>query len=554
MSDFLFPEMGRLTDQQVRYAPPARRLKQVEAAEELRREIDPGRAYPYAFVCFRVTGYRPDDAAPVMIPGDALRQDLSRFMRLVERSLPAVPGGQTAEPMLSLEEIGKKFGVSTKTVRRWRSRGLVGRKVTQNGRSRLGFPASAVEKFATDHPEELARGARFSHLGEEEKWDILRRAARLAAAGASLTEATRRIARRLNRSAETVRYTIKRHDAKRPERAIFPRLTGPLSRADKRAIYELHNQGTAVENIAKQYKRAPGTIHRTINRARADELLKAPVDYIYHESFDDPAMAETILAAMPGQDAFESDRKNRKIPKDVPPEFTPLYEVPLLSKEQEQHLFRQMNFLKHGMKGLQDRIDRADPARSDLDEFDALRRRAEEVKETLIQCNMRLVVSIAKKHSGAADGLFELVSDGNVSLIRAVEKFDFSRNNKFSTYASWAIMKNFARSIPDEKTQRDRYMTGHEELFEARPDNRTDEQECLAKAEQAKYRVNQLLSSLDPRTQEVIRMRAGLDGDERTLEQIGQHFGITKERVRQINVRGMKILREKAAAEKIDLP
>jgi len=92
-------------------------------------------------------------------------------------------------------------------------------------------------------------------------------------------------------------------------------------------------------------------------------------------------------------------------------------------------------------------------------------------------------------------------------------------------------------------------------VFEAKADNRTDEQECLTRADQARDRINQLLADLDPRTREVIRMRAGLDGsEEMTLEQIGQHFGITKERVRQINVRGMKQLREKASTAKIDLP
>ena len=72
------------------------------------------------------------------------------------------------------------------------------------------------------------------------------------------------------------------------------------------------------------------------------------------------------------------------------------------------------------------------------------------VKNQIIRANLRLVVSIAKKHVGRSDNFFELVSDGNMSLIRAVEKFDYARGNKFSTYASWAIMKNFIRSIPIE--------------------------------------------------------------------------------------------------------
>jgi RNA polymerase sigma factor (sigma-70 family) len=249
-------------------------------------------------------------------------------------------------------------------------------------------------------------------------------------------------------------------------------------------------------------------------------------------------------------------------PKDVPAELASQYEWPLLNKEQEQHLFRQMNFLKY--KAAQRRarlmlpsgkIDAAHARTADLEEIDRLQAEANEVKERLISANMRLVTSIAKRHSGQTDNFFELLSDGNMSLIRAVEKFDFGRGFKFSTYASWAIMKNFARSIPEEKHRRERYVTGHEDLFDAAPDNRSDEQEAVASAEQAAHRVNRLLEYLDPRERQIIRMRAGLDDGAKamTLEEIGQQLGITKERVRQLNVRIMKKLREIAADQQMDL-
>jgi len=173
----------------------------------------------------------------------------------------------------------------------------------------------------------------------------------------------------------------------------------------------------------------------------------------------------------------------------------------------------------------------------------------------LIECNQRLVHSLATKHLNPGQNLDELKSDANISLMRAVEKFDYGRGFKFSTYATWAVMKNFARSIPDENTRKMRYVTGTDELFEGRADVRTDEQDLLAVADAARSRVNRLLEYLDPRTREVIKMRTGMDGSsEMTLEQIGNHFGITKERVRQINVRGMKQLRERAAAEGTELP
>ena len=168
---------------------------------------------------------------------------------------------------------------------------------------------------------------------------------------------------------------------------------------------------------------------------------------------------------------------------------------------------------------------------------------------------MRLVVNIAKRHCVQTDNFFELLSDGNMSLIRAVEKFDFGRGFKFSTYASWAIMKNFARSIPDEKHRRERFVTGHDEVFEVAPDNRTDEHEILATHERATHSVNRLLEYLEPREREIIRMRAGLDDHAKgmTLEEIGQQFGITKERVRQLNARAMKKLRSLAEEQAIEL-
>jgi RNA polymerase sigma factor (sigma-70 family) len=243
-----------------------------------------------------------------------------------------------------------------------------------------------------------------------------------------------------------------------------------------------------------------------------------------------------------------------RAPKDVPPELAPLYETPLLTREQEAHMFRQMNFLKHMLKQSSDRLRKpdgtVDPEKvrtGDLDRIEELQAKVDTVRDHLIACNMRLVVSIAKRHAGQGDNFFELLSDGNMSLMRAVDKFDFSRGNKFSTYASWAIMKNFARSIPEERHHRERYLTGHEDVFDASPDVRTDEAEQVGAAEQAAKRVNRLLDYLEPREREIIRLRAGLDAPEgMTLEQIGQRLGITKERVRQLNVRIMKKLRDLA--------
>ena len=116
-------------------------------------------------------------------------------------------------------------------------------------------------------------------------------------------------------------------------------------------------------------------------------------------------------------------------------------------------------------------------------------------------------------------------------------------------------MKNFARSIPEETHRRERFVTCHEDLFDCAPDNRTDEQECLAAAEQASQSGQSSAGLLRHREREILRMRAGLDGGNpaMTLEKIGEKIGITKERVRQLNLRIMKKLKDIARDQHMDL-
>jgi RNA polymerase primary sigma factor len=575
VTSFKQPALKELTDQQVRFAPPARRVEQLARAEQLLAEIVPDKRYPYPFICWRVTEYRPNTHTNLLIPGADLIHDLRLMIeamagkvealadKIESKALP-LPLERAPEPVVTLEEISKKLNVSTKTIRRWRRFGLVGQPIVANGKRQVGYLQSVVERFMKTHPDRVERGSRFSQMSEEERADILRRARRLSrVSGGTLTEVSRRIARRLGRSVETVRYTIKNHDQQHPEQALFPNLTGPLDAAAKQAIYNSWKRRIKVDTLAKRFQRTRSSIYRVVNEVRAQRLLEQPLDYIPHPSFDDPALEATIRAPMPDAEVYEAKRRAMHAPKDVPPELASCYEYPLLSKVQEQHLFRKMNFLKHKAAKLRNQLrkeggegNEVDPARirnQMLEEIEELQKEASAVKELLINANMRLVVSIAKKHAAQTDNFFELVSDGNMSLIRAVEKFDFGRGFKFSTYASWAIMKNFARTIPDEIHRRERFVTGHEELFEIAPDTRSDEHEILATHERATRSVNRLLEYLEPREREIIRMRAGLDADPRTLEEIGQQFGITKERVRQLNARAMKKLRTIAEDQDLDM-
>jgi len=176
LDQFQIPALKELAEQQVRFAPPARRLEQLARAEKLLAEVDPTRHYPYQFVCYRITEFRSDAYADLLIRGDVVEHDLCVFIEALAKTTPAVPVEAIAEPVLTLEQISKRLNVSTKTITRWRDRGLVSRKVLANGRRQVGFVQSVVDRFLATHGEHVERSAQFSQLSETEKEEIVRRA------------------------------------------------------------------------------------------------------------------------------------------------------------------------------------------------------------------------------------------------------------------------------------------------------------------------------------------------------------------------------------------
>ncbi len=333
-----------------------------------------------------------------------------------------------------------------------------------------------------------------------------------------------------------------------------PRTPRPSSfdEASKARFYRSFLQGASVDLLAQESGRSSAGVLRAINEMRARRLLEIKIEAMSNPSFDEPKASVEILAPLPAPADGKAPRRI-KPPEGVPPYLASLYDVPLLNREQEAHLFRKMNFLKHRALKVRDAIDPAKARATDLDTVDRLLEEALAVKNQIIRANLRLVVSIAKKHVGRTDNFFELVSDGNMSLIRAVEKFDYARGNKFSTYASWAIMKNFIRSIPIENHRRDRFVTGHDDLFEAAADNRSDEHEYESAQRRMRDAVKGMLGKLDDRERKIIISRFGLDGvGEQTLEQLGRELGVTKERVRQLEARAQNKLRRIAIEEKLE--
>ena len=551
MQKYLAQEFASLAAQMAR-GPKRLVLRQLRSIDFVLSVLQSEHSYPFDFVLHALTGYRSsgrtnaENPESRLLSADTIRQDLITLAEDISNAAE-IEVGVWPERLFSVADLAKRFDVSSKTIFRWHRRGLVGwRLCYADRRVRLAFPEHCVRQFVAYNAGLVNRGSSFSQLSGAEREQIVAWARRLADNGHRTVNAVAKvIAAETNRAVETIRLILKSYDDAHPRAGVFNRPKLKVGANDERLkIWEAYVDGAGIAALAQRFGRPPAQIYAIITEMRGRDLKARTIEFVDSDEFRARNADELIIEDAHALGPNEASKSKTRVPADLPPYLRQLFYIPLLTAAGERALFRKFNYLKYKAVRLRDALDPESVKARELDRIEDLLSQAERVKSQITQANLRLVVSIAKRHATPFRDFFEIISDGNMSLMRAVERFDYSRGFKFSTYASWAIMKNYARTIPEQRQHRDRYQTGRDELLEvlSSPGPEEHETDYLPAL---RSKVEQMLTTLDERESEILRQRFGLDdhGEPQTLQQIGERFGVSKERIRQLESRAMSKLR-----------
>jgi RNA polymerase primary sigma factor len=533
---------------QLRYAPPEARKRQMDAAEQLVAEIDPGRNYPESYVIYKITDYRPEPREnESTLVGEALLPDLVNFVLRLSEDL-SLDADDPSRKGLTMAQVSARLNVAHKTIQRYRQKGLVCHSMIHaDGSRRLGCFEDALERFITKHEAQLHRAASFSRLDEQREREVIETARRRAVeASLSLNAVARELAERYGRAHETMRQLLLRHDRDSDE----PIFTGhsTLSDRDARLIYRAWRRGIAMNALTQRFDRTPATIHRTINRQRTDRLQSLDLRYVNLPTFNLDDAGSILLSA-----AVLNQRLDDVLPMNDAIELLNAIHAggeTALREDDEASLIAGYNWLKKRAAELMADLDAWPGARA-IDAIETDLRWATLLKRRLASAALLGAIKMIEQHLGKrltsqpTEIIRSHIELALVTLGSVIETIDPGKSQRIERLSRFAIAKAMARK---QDTGHQRAAARHHagSISLSPYPGLTGWQALLDLPQRLAQHVDELEASLCT----VIRRRYGLDGrPPQTCAALASELGVTDTAVTRTASRAMAELRRIARAD-----
>ena len=534
MAQFSLPVLDQLRSE-LSYLPEKRRRDIVDRLEGLLAEVEPERKYTFQAIHERITLYPPQENGSLPMLGVELLHDLHYMLEHLSGTF-RVFAEDLDEPVYRLDEVADMLDMPPFLIREWRHSGLIVKRYWFGSEKESGVRESELTRYLNLRAEAGGRTPGLRLPGGHTRERMCLQAEKLLRERPlPLCEVVEILGKRHHVPRKAVLLALRERDLANPNAMLFPNLVSPLTREQTWEIHEARLAGESLASLMERFGRSRVEILRVARQVTARQIIDTISGHVFNVVFEHPRADEIIL----GMDGSGTD--DIRLPRSVE-ELEP---NGLLTREQEHDLFRRYNYLKYRTAELSGSLPPSRITAAVVERIRRLRDAAVAVRNVLIERNTRLVFRVAHRHADSSYiDIADLISDGTISLMRAIERFDFARGTRFSTYATWALMKNYAKTVPETHIQQERFATGQEELIETLTALSGDEEREAAAASRREAAVLRALDKLSDRERNIIEAHFGLAEDKpATLAQIGERMHITRERVRQIERRALDKIR-----------